>query len=189
MSKELIALLIMIPFYGLALFMIGRTLIVAFSFRDPVPFVPVEKKLLKKAVQLLEIKPGDRVIDIGSGSGRFLITAAKQFPEAQFTGMDINRALIFWSNCSSKINRLRNIKFMKKDVREADFSQYNKVYLYMTTGFVADMMERLVNELPSGAIVVSVAFGFGKKFEAENSVEVYEVGTKRNDKVSVWRKK
>lgn len=188
MSKELIVLLVMIPFYGLAIFMIVRTMIVALSFRDPVPFVPVEGKLLKKAVHLLSIQPGDRVIDIGSGSGKMVVSAARQYPAANFTGIDVNRSLLFWSRFMAWLYRCKNCTFIKADAREIDYSPYNKVFMYMTGGFVAQLIDKLAEELPPGAIVVSVAFGFGRKFEEENSVEVYELGKKSSDKVSVWRK-
>lgn len=189
MPKELLILLVMIPFYGLAIFMIIRTLIVAFSFRDPVPFVPVESKLLKKAIQLLEIKPGDKVVDIGSGSGKFVFAAAKSAPDASFTGIDINWILVSTCKLRAKLKRTKNVQYMKSDVRVMDFSGYNKVYMYMTSGFVGEMMGKLTKELPVGAVVVSIAFGFGKKFESENSVEVYEVGKGKHDKVSIWRKR
>lgn len=189
MPREVLVLIIMIPFYGLAIFMIVRTFVVAFSFRDPVPFVPVESKLLKKAIQLLEIKPGDKVVDIGSGSGKFVFVAAKSAPDASFTGIDINWILINTSTLLAFFKRSKNVRYLKSDVREMDYSGYNKVYMYMTSGFVGEMMGKLTKELPVGAVVVSIAFGFGKKFESENSVEVYEVGKGKHDKVSVWRKR
>ncbi len=46
------------------------------------------KSLVKRIIDLSDIKAGDLVLDVGSGTGTFLIEAKKRFPEAEFFGVD-----------------------------------------------------------------------------------------------------
>lgn len=190
MSKELISLLVMLPFYGVAFFMIARTLVVAFSFRDPVPFVPIGGKLLDRSIELLNLNPGDRVVDLGSGSGKMLFKAAKKYPEVDFVGVDINRVLIAWSKLKARLLGVQNISFIHSDVYEFDVSDFNRVYMYMTSTFASEIIEKkLKEELPKGSIVLSVAFGFSQEFKENNSVETYEVDiSNKYNMIDIWRK-
>lgn len=43
-----------------------------------VPYVPTNKKVMKKMIELAHLKPGEKVYDLGCGDGRFLIEAQKQ---------------------------------------------------------------------------------------------------------------
>jgi len=47
-----------------------------------------------EAIERLQPKPGDRVLEIGCGTGRNLIKAARRYPQARFCGLDISREML-----------------------------------------------------------------------------------------------
>jgi ubiquinone/menaquinone biosynthesis C-methylase UbiE len=49
------------------------------SFKNPVPYVPTDRKTIKKMIEAVNIKKGDRIIDIGSGTGRIVFAVAKHY--------------------------------------------------------------------------------------------------------------
>ena len=59
------------------------------------PYIPSGEKEVDKIISLAKIKPGDRVVDLGSGDGRIVIGFAKQGTEAH--GYEVNPILVLWS--------------------------------------------------------------------------------------------
>ncbi len=50
----------------------------------------------------LDPPPGANVLEIGCGTGRNLIVAARRYPQARFYGIDISRAMLATANASVK---------------------------------------------------------------------------------------
>ncbi|GAB4157225.1 MAG: hypothetical protein Fur003_0880 [Candidatus Dojkabacteria bacterium] len=192
--KLLLVLLVMFVGYGLAFYLIIRAFLVGYSLsHNEVPYVPVGRKILKLAMQKLAIKPGDKVVDIGAGDGKPVFFMAHANPKADFVGVEYNKALVWWAKFHKLFRNLRNVKLINADAFNYDFSQFNKVYLYMTPQFNHKLMPILQRQLKSGAIVVAVTFGFNKPFEEAHASEIQEFylgeSRKRKDRVSVWIKK
>lgn len=63
------------------------------------PYVPTHKKAISAALKMLPLKPGDLVVDLGSGDGAFLKAAANVGLRA--LGYEINPILVFvaWCRC------------------------------------------------------------------------------------------
>lgn len=173
--------------YGFCLILVVRVFIVARSFQTGVPFVTSSQKWIELSYKYLEIQSGDHVADLGSGNGLFIHHAAHKYPKAKFVGFELSKLLVLWSRFIAKVRRLKNVKFIEGDLLDQDLSDFDKVYLYMTTDFLEKLMPILETQLPDGAIVVSASFRFGAKFEKSHKVESYDAGD-GNHKVYVWRK-
>lgn len=60
------------------------------------PFLPTHKQSVKKALELANLKPGQRLLDLGAGSGTLVLAAARQGIDA--TGIEINPFLWLIAN-------------------------------------------------------------------------------------------
>lgn len=129
---------------------------IAISFFREAPYVPLEKESIKYAISLLEVVDGDRFIDIGCGDGRVVVTAANITKGvARYTGLDISKTLVFISKLHILFSKHReNINIVLSDAITFDYSQYNKVFMYLTTPLASQVLKHL----PKNTRVVSAYF-------------------------------
>jgi len=76
MIEVLLYILLTVLFLLMGFFLL-RTIIIALSMFGKVPYVP-SNKVFKEVIKHMEIKEGDKVLDIGSGDGRVLIYASSR---------------------------------------------------------------------------------------------------------------
>ena len=131
------------------------------------PYVPASERRIRRALELAELKPGEVLYDLGSGDGRVLIAAARDFG-ARAVGVEISPLLyaMAWIKVQSagvgKLVRLLCTSYYKTKLVDADV-----VYLYLTSGNANRLREKLGGELKTGARVVSVSADFEGWIPAE----------------------
>jgi len=84
--------------------------------------------LLSSAIQ--KVKSGEKILDLGSGTGAISLCLAHRFPTAQICGFEIQDELVKLSNMSAKANGFVNLTFSNHDLRQPDtrwFGQYDHV--------------------------------------------------------------
>jgi hypothetical protein len=59
-------------------------------------------------------------------------------------------------------------------VKDWDFHNYDKVYLYLTDDLIEKIIMRISEDLAVGAVVVSVDFGFGGYFSSLHNVKIHK---------------
>src|SRR6185436_1673281 len=67
-----------------------------------VVYVPTPQVVVDEMLRMAKVGPQDFVIDLGSGDGRMVITAAKKFGARGF-GVDLDTVLLKQSNENAKI--------------------------------------------------------------------------------------
>jgi 16S rRNA A1518/A1519 N6-dimethyltransferase RsmA/KsgA/DIM1 with predicted DNA glycosylase/AP lyase activity len=165
--------LIAILFLVIIFFLI-RSAIVAFSMGTEVPFLP-SSNLYKKAIEHLDMKEGDKVLDIGSGDGRVLIYASKKYPKAEFIGIEKNPILVLYSNFLKSILGRENLSFQNSDAHNSDISKFNKIYLYLLPEFTDRILIKHLDRIKPGTTIISFHYPFGDKFNAINNPTKYPV--------------
>ena len=84
----------------------------------------------KRAAEFLAAEPGMRILDIGSGTGKFCLTAAHHHPSAFFYGIEQRRNLVAIANEVQQAVGITNVKFICGNFTQLDFSRYNHFYFY-----------------------------------------------------------
>ncbi|OHB18682.1 MAG: hypothetical protein A2666_03065 [Parcubacteria group bacterium RIFCSPHIGHO2_01_FULL_47_10b] len=106
-----------------------------------------------------QITIADRVADIGSGDGRFVIGAARL--GAQAVGYEINPFLVWISRLKIRFLRLQDLAQIRwANIWHVNFSGYTVVLLFGFPYMMKRLEKKLRYELPKGARVVSFAFTF-----------------------------
>lgn len=172
-----------------AIFFLTRTAIIAFSMLTEVPYLP-SNRFFKQAIDLLDIKEGDKIIDIGSGDGRVLIYASKKYPNSQFTGIERNRFLVIYSKFLKILLRRKNLHFKHANAHSFNLSGFDKIYIYLLPKIVDEILIKKEKEIKKGCTVVSLHYQLGEKFSAINNTTKYPVKYRnREENIYKWIKK
>lgn len=87
------------------------------------------------------------VLDIGSGVGKFCLTAAHAKPEALFYGIEQRKNLVDYSNeCSQRLG-LHNVSFIHGNFTQLDFRQFDHFYFFNSFYENLKGTEKIDNEL------------------------------------------
>jgi hypothetical protein len=143
------------------------------QIKGPV-YVPSADEKIDAMIQLLALKPKDRVVDLGSGDGRIIIALAKKGVYAD--GFELNPILVQRSEQNIKDAGVsKKAHAYWKSFWDIDLSQYTAVTLYGIPYIMKDLEKKLLAELPKGARVASNAFTFPnwKPKKVENNVSLY----------------
>lgn len=86
-------------------------------------------EVAKQASDFLADQPGTRVLDIGSGVGKFCMVGAS-YTQGYFIGVEQRNDLIDISETIAERHNIRNVKFIHSNITSIDFSNYDAFYFY-----------------------------------------------------------
>ena len=119
------------------------------------PFVATPMPVVRQMLILADLKPGEVLYDLGSGDGRAVIMAAKDFG-AKSVGIELRDDLAKRAMGSiEKLDLKDKPQIIQRDIFTVNLSSANVVFLYLTTSANEKIKPKLETELKSGARVVS----------------------------------
>jgi SAM-dependent methyltransferase len=134
-----------------------------------VVWVPTSQTLVDKMLDMAKVTPKDYVIDLGSGDGRMVITAAKR--GARALGIEYNRDLVEMSRrIAAKEGVGDRAQFVKADLFESDFSEATVITMFLLPDLNLKLRPRIL-DLKPGTRIVSNTFTMGD-WEADETAEV-----------------
>lgn len=121
------------------------------------PYLPTSKERVKKMLDLSELKPGEILIDLGSGDGRILIEAAGRGAKA--IGYEINPILVYltWRKIK-KLGLEHKAKIFWENFWKVDFKNADLITIFGASGIMKKLEKKLLKELKSGARICSYIF-------------------------------
>jgi len=123
--------------------------------KDAGPYVPSPQSVVADMLRYAEVSAGDFLIDLGSGDGRIVLTAAKVFGARGF-GVEIKDDLVRKSNEAAKNEGLaERVRFMKQDLFKTDLSQATVITMYLLPDTVNLLKDKFLSELRPGTRIVS----------------------------------
>ncbi len=120
------------------------------------PFVPIDKTVLKRMVALLQIQPGEKAADLGSGDGRIVIELARAGAKAE--GYEINPLLVLTSR--KNIKNMGQASIHWKSFWNQDLSSFQIITLFGMPHMMKRLATKLRKELKPGSRVISHQFKF-----------------------------
>ncbi len=116
------------------------------------PFAATRNEKMKIMIGLLELKKGDKFVDLGSGDGRIVIAAAKKGVEAH--GYEINPVLVFISKYKIKHKNLSGNAFIHwKSYWNVNLNEYTAISVFGIKHIMPSLEKKLMAELRKGRIV------------------------------------
>ena len=132
------------------------------SFKNAVPYVPTSRKAVRKMIELANIENNEKIIDLGSGTGRIIFALGKVYT-GEIIGIEKSFYLYFLSKLKLFFIRKKNIKLIRGDFRNYSLKDINVVMLFITPEGMKGIGKKLVEELPQGARIVSYIFPLENK--------------------------
>jgi hypothetical protein len=119
------------------------------------PYVPSPQSVVADMLRYAEVNAKDFLIDLGSGDGRIVLTAAKVFGARGF-GVEIKEDLVKRANEAAKTQGLADrVRFMKQDLFKTDISQASIITMYLLPDTVNLLKDKFIAELKPGTRIVS----------------------------------
>ncbi|PSL49751.1 methyltransferase family protein [Chitinophaga niastensis] len=86
--------------------------------------------IAKAAARFLANQPGKKILDIGSGVGKFCLVGARFYPESSFYGIEQRKELYHDALAAKEATRLENVNFINGNFTQLDLSEYDGFYFY-----------------------------------------------------------
>ena len=87
-------------------------------------------EVAKKAAAFLATSPEVKVLDIGSGAGKFCLVAAHEYPLTNFYGVEQRQSLVDISDDLARELELNNVSFICDNICNIDFRKFDNFYFY-----------------------------------------------------------
>ncbi|WP_326541553.1 class I SAM-dependent methyltransferase [Pseudorhodoferax sp.] len=123
-------------------------------------WIPTPDETVTRMLQMVEVKPSDRVFDLGSGDGKIAIAAAREFG-ARATGLEYNPDMVTFSQRRAQEAGVADkVQFRQADIFQSDFSSATVVTMYLLPELNLRLRPLLFKMAP-GTRVVSHSFTMG----------------------------
>jgi hypothetical protein len=145
-----------------ALFIIAVLLVLTFSFvvLFGAPFLPTLKGKTSEALDLLDLQPGQIILELGSGDGRILRAAAERGIIS--IGYELNPLLVLWS-------RLKHWKYRALiTVHWGNYWRHklpltDGIYVFLLNPYMEKLNKKIEQEITKPVKLVSFAFAVPNK--------------------------
>ena len=136
-----------------------------------VPFFVTPMPVVAEMLRVADVSAEDVVYDLGSGDGRIVIAAARDFG-ARGVGIDIDPNRVWEANHNArKAGVVDRVQFLQGDIFEADIREATVVTLYLLPSVNFQLRPKLLRELRVGTRVVSHNYDMGD-WKPEKTIRV-----------------
>ncbi len=151
MTGTLISIFALAAVLLLALIVIGPALFGS-------PWHPISRRDLKRALDFCEVRTGDRIIDLGSGDGRVLITAAKDYGLTG-TGIEIDPIKVWLANLRVRLAGVSDkVKIVRANIYDTDYSEADILFIYLTHQAIDQLFPKILEQLKPSAKILCYRF-------------------------------
>lgn len=165
---------------------IGIFFILIFSFvvAFGAPFLPTLKARTPEVFELLNLRPGQTLLELGSGDGRILRAAAERGIYA--IGYELNPVLVLWSRLQTwRYRKLVTVHWGNYWMRK--LPQTDAIYVFLLNPYMKKLDTKIIQDTTKKVKVVSFAFEIpGRTAIAQkNGLFLYIYGNEKREKRKV----
>jgi SAM-dependent methyltransferase len=125
-------------------------------------YIPTPSEVVTAMLQMAQVGSRDIVFDLGSGDGRIVIAAAKEFGAARGIGVELDPVRILEAKALARNAGVQDrVEFRQQNLFETDLREATVVTIYLGNAVDLLLRPKLLAELKPGARVVSHAFDMG----------------------------
>jgi SAM-dependent methyltransferase len=149
------------------------------------PYVPTPEEVIPKMLALASVKPGELVFDLGSGDGRMVITAAKDF-HARVMGVEIRRRLV--TECRRKVKEMNlshQITILCRSFKKVNLRKADVLAMYLSSYTLNLLAPKFTKELRPGVRIVNFDYPI-PDWIPKREIEVIPAGWKKPHSIYLY---
>jgi protein-L-isoaspartate O-methyltransferase len=152
------------------------------------PYFPTPEVIVDKMLQLGGLKAGEKMYDLGSGDGRFVIMAVRKF-KAEGVGVELDESLY-----KQSMDRIKTLGLAPKasiihgDLLEQDYSSADLLTIYLLPVAIEKVTPILEKQLKKGARVVAHDFEFFSWNPPARILDVDDDGEGRSHRLFLYKR-
>jgi SAM-dependent methyltransferase len=133
----------------------GGVMIFSFVIAFGAPFLPTLKNRNEDVFKLLDLRPGQTMLELGSGDGRILLMAAQKGIKA--IGYELNPLLVIYSRIKTwKYRRLVSVHC--RNYWQVKFPPTDGIYVFLLQPYMEKLDKKIIQEISKPVKLVSFAF-------------------------------
>ena len=126
-----------------------------------VPYVPTPQEVVDAMLKLGKVNSEDILLDLGSGDGRIVITAARDYKVKKAVGVEIDPALVAESRRNiERAGVADRAEIIQQNLFDTDLSKYTVITMYLLPSVNVRLRHKLLRLRP-GTRIISHAFDMG----------------------------
>lgn len=136
---------------------LGILIFILFTFVIIVgaPFLPTLKNKLKPAIKLIDLKPGQTLLELGSGDGRVLVAAAQTGLNA--IGYEINPLLVIYSWLRTRKYK-GQVKIIWGNYWKKTWPNADGIFVFLLNPYMEKLNNKIIQDYVKPIKLVSFAF-------------------------------
>jgi len=129
-----------------------------FSALKGAPYVPTSKKKLRDILTAAHLKKGSTFVELGSGDGRVVRFAAKEFA-VKGIGIEVNPLLVWWSRFLSRRDGTgTTVTFLRKNIFNYSLAEVDFLYLFLMPALIKKLVPQFTSQLKKESLIISHGF-------------------------------
>ena len=141
---------------------IGAALLLALIVIGPAlfgsPWHPISRRDLKRALDFCGVQAGEHIFDLGSGDGRVLITAAKDYG-LMGTGIEIDPLKVGLANLRVRFAGVQDqVKIVRANIFDTDYREADILFIYLTHQAIDKLFPDILEQLKPNAKILCYRF-------------------------------
>jgi len=126
------------------------------------PFVPSDQDNVERMLKLAKLRDDDVVVDLGSGDGRIVLTAARMNKKLRGWGVDVDEKLVQESNAAARAEGVADrVQFFHRNAFDADLREATVIAMWLWPEFQILLRPLILAQARPGTRVITNLWDIG----------------------------
>jgi precorrin-6B methylase 2 len=140
------------------------------------PYVPSDQENVERMLKLAQLRDDDVIVDLGSGDGRIVLTAARMNRKLRGWGVDIDKELVDYANAAARAQGVADrVQFFHRNAFDADLREATVIAMWLWPEFQRLLRPLILAQARPGTRVITNLWDLGSWAPDEEDLEPQRV--------------